>query len=752
MSDALERLRKPLAGRYTVERELGRGGMAIVYLAEDLKHHRKVAVKVLRPELAAALGTERFLREIEIAAQLTHPHILPLHDSGQADEFLYYVMPYIEGESLRQRLRRETQLPVDEALRITEQVASALEYAHRHDVIHRDIKPENILLHEGEAMVTDFGIALAVTAAAGDRLTETGLSLGTPAYMSPEQVAGDRDVDGRSDIYSLACVLYEMLAGDPPFTGATPQVILARHMTDPVPPITTARSAVPTPVAAAIDKALGKARADRFGSAQAFADALRAEPKGVEPVLKSIAVLPFANLSPDPENEYFSDGMTEEIINALVHLEDLHVASRSSSFAFKGLAPDIAEVGAKLNVGTVLEGSVRASGERLRITAQLIKVADGYHLWSERYDRRMKDVFDIQDEIAHAIVEALRVRLLGADGTRLPKRGTQDLEAYHLYLKGRHHWMQRGEGLSRCIPFFEQAIEKDPRFAQPHAGLADAYSLLGFYGLVPSPVAHPKARRAAERAVVLDEELAEAHYSLGLCETYFGWDMDVAESKFRRAIELDPSMALARVWLSVTLAALGHAAEAAAEAERAQELEPISPIINAMAGMAHHLAGQPVRAREAAQRALEIDPTLETAHWVNGLVASTESKYDDAVSALENAASYSQRSPMMLAYLGGAYALSARETDAREILAELQHRSERGVISSGFASLVNLCLGELDLAFEQLERAFEERYPCIWTWGTSSPGSRVPLSDPRLISLLDRPELKWLERVTRQGQ
>ncbi len=752
MSDPMERLKTALADRYTVDRELGRGGMALVYLADDLKHNRRVAVKVLRPDLAAALGPERFLREIEIAAQLTHPHILPLHDSGEADGFLYYVMPHVEGESLRQRLNRQIQLPIEDALRFTEQVASALDYAHRHDVIHRDIKPENILLHEGEAVVTDFGIALAVTVAGGDRLTETGLSLGTPAYMSPEQVAGDRDVDGRSDIYSLACVLYEMLAGDPPFTGATPQVILARHVTDPAPPITTARSAAPAPVAAALAKALGKARTDRFDSAHAFSEALRTGPKEAEPDLKSIAVLPFANLSPDPENEYFSDGMTEEIINALVHVEDLHVASRSSSFAFKGLAPDITEVGAKLKVATVLEGSVRASGDRLRITAQLIKVADGYHLWSERYDRRMKDVFDIQDEIAHAIVEALRVRLLGGDGTRLPKRGTQDLEAYHLYLKGRHHWLQRGETLSRCIPLFEQAIEKDPHYAQPHAGLADAYSILGFYGFVPSLVAYSKARTAAERAVALDEELAEAHYSLGLSEMYYGWDMDAAASEFSRSVELNPTMALARVWLAQVYAVLGRVVESAAEAERGQELEPISPIINAMAGMAHYLAGRFVRAREAAQRALEIDATLGIAHWVTGLAATAESKYGDAVNAFESAASYTDRSPMMLMYLGGAYALSGRETDAREILAELEHRSEHGAISTGFASLVHLCLGELDLALGQLQRAFEERFPCVWSWSTSAPGWPLPHSDSRLVLLWDRPELKWLERVAPQGE
>jgi serine/threonine-protein kinase len=567
--------------------------------------------------------------------------------------------------------------------------------------------------------------------------------------MSPEQIAGDRDVDARTDIYSLGCVLYEMLAGDPPFTGATPQVILARHVTDPPPPITTARSSVPAPLAAALGKALGKARADRFDSAQALSEALRTEPMEADPDLKSIAVLPFANLSPDPDNEYFSDGMTEEIINALVHLEDLHVASRSSSFAFKGLSPDIAEVGAKLRVSTVLEGSVRRSGDRLRITAQLIKVADGYHLWSERYDRRMKDVFDIQDDIANAIVEALKVRLLGVDANRLMKRGTQDLEAYHLYLKGWHLWLQRGDGLSKCIPYFEQAIEKDPHYAQPYTGLVGAYCILGFYGLVPSLDAYSKVRTAAERAVALDDGLAEAHYSLGLCEMYYGWNMDSAASKFRRAIKLDPSMALAHVWLSLTYAILGRIPESVAETEHAQELEPISPVINSIAGFAHYFGGRPVHAREAAQRALEIDPTFPTAHWVLGLAATVEAKYEDAVNDFENAALYTHRSPVMLMFLGTAYARSGRETDARDILGELRHESQRGTVYSAFAYQVNFHLGELELAFEQLTRAFEERSNIVW-W-VAAPGYAWPRSDPRLASLLDRPELNWLNRLTPEG-
>jgi serine/threonine-protein kinase len=331
----LERLKTALADRYTIEREIGSGGMATVFLAEDCKHHRQVAIKVLRPDLSAVLGANRFLNEITVTANLQHPHILPLHDSGEADSLLYYVMPYVEGESLRQRLNREKQLPIEDALRITAQIAEALESAHRQGVVHRDIKPENVLMREGHAVVADFGIALAVTAAGGERLTGTGLPLGTPNYMSPEQVAGEREIDSRSDVYSLACVLYEMLAGDPPFTASTLRAVLLKHVSEPAPAIDAVRSGVPQPVAAAISRALGKAPADRFESAKAFAEALFAAAKEAEPEIKSIVVLPFENLSPDPDNAFFADGLTEELIAELSELRQLRVISRTSAMQFK---------------------------------------------------------------------------------------------------------------------------------------------------------------------------------------------------------------------------------------------------------------------------------------------------------------------------------------------------------------------------------------------------------------------------------
>jgi len=430
VTDPLARLRAVLADRYTIDRELGRGGMAIVFLAQDQKHHRKVAIKVLKPELAAALGRDRFLREIETAAGLNHPHILPLHDSGEADGLLYYVIPYVEGESLRERLDRERQLALEDALQIAREVADALGYAHAHNVLHRDIKPGNILLSAGHALVTDFGIARAITFTGGGQLTEVGTLVGTPAYMSPEQVDGSQYIDGRADLYSLGCVLFEMLVGEPPFRGSSLTSLIANRLSSPTPSPRAFRQLVPEAVDAAVRKAMADLPADRFATAAQFAEALgTARPSEPTPVAvpdRSIAVLPFKNQSSDPESEYFSDGIAEEIINALAQLPGLQVAARTSSFAFKGKGADIAEVGAKLKVATVLDGSVRKAGNRVRITAQLVSVSDGYHLWSERYDSELDDVFAIQDHIARAIAQRFEVMLASPTG-----RFAQQMAAAH---------------------------------------------------------------------------------------------------------------------------------------------------------------------------------------------------------------------------------------------------------------------------------------------------------------------------------
>ena len=578
MQSLLDRLQDALAGRYTIERELGHGGMATVYLAEDLKHRRRVALKVISPELASALGTDRFLREIHFAARLTHPHILPLHDSGEADGLPYYVMPYVEGVSLRGRLIREPQLPIEEALGITREVADALNYAHHRDVVHRDIKPENILFQTGHAVVSDFGIARAISMADKGRVTGTGIAVGTPGYMSPEQAGGIDQLDGRSDLYSLGCVLFEMLAGDPLFTGSV-QAILARQVLEPLPHLRTFRDTVPEWLEQAVTRALANAPVDRFAGVAEFIAALSSPSPATiaEPATRrveatpapehSIAVLPFVNLSADPENGYFCDGMTEEILNALSAVPSLRVASRTSSFAFKDAPQDIRAIGAKLRVRAVLEGSVRRADTKLRVTAQLINAADGFHLWSHAYDREMKDVFAVQDEIARAIVNALKVNLGSDPGIALVEPHTDNLEAYALYLKARYLWRRKSaSALQKGIEYFEQAIALDPSYSLAYAGLADSYITLGYWNYLPPKQVFPRAKAAAESAVGIDDRLAEAHTSRGCVYLLYDWDWARAEQEFLRAIQLKDGYATAHFWYACYLWAMGRPAESVDQA------------------------------------------------------------------------------------------------------------------------------------------------------------------------------------------
>jgi serine/threonine protein kinase/tetratricopeptide (TPR) repeat protein len=581
MTDLLTRFRESLADRYAIEREVGRGGMATVYLAHDVRHHRPVAVKVLHPHLALSLGPDRFLREIQIAARLQHPHIVPLYDSGQSGDVLYYVMPFIDGESLRQRLQREHRLPLDDAVHLARSVASALDYAHRHQIVHRDIKPENVMLHDGEAMVTDFGIAKAVSVAASDNLTQTGTAVGTPAYMSPEQASGEADLDGRSDIYSLGAMLYEMVGGVTPFTGATMQAIIARLFTDPVPSLQLQRDETPEWLDAAVLKALAKRPADRYATAAQLAQALTPPAGGTTPpgmpagtgATKSIAVLPFVNMSADPENEYFTDGIAEEIINALTKINALRVASRTSSFAFKGKSEDISEIGRKLKVSTVLEGGVRKAGNRLRVTAQLVSVADGSNLWSERYDRQLEDVFAIQDEIAGNIVRALRVVLSPEEKRAIEKAPTENVQAYEYYLRGRqffHQWSRTG--IQHARRMFERAIEIDPKYATAYAGIADCCSFLYMYW-DGSKANLEGADTASAKALEVDPDLAEAHasrgFALSLKRDYAG-----ARREFERAIGLNPKLYEVYYFFARACMQEGNVEEAARHFAQAAQVRP----------------------------------------------------------------------------------------------------------------------------------------------------------------------------------
>jgi serine/threonine protein kinase/Flp pilus assembly protein TadD len=580
----LDRLRGALAQSYTIDRELGRGGMATVYLAQDGKHERLVALKVLHPDLAATLGPERFLREIKLAARLNHPHILPLHDSGEAEGFLYYVMPYVEGESLRERLDRERQLPIEEAVHHARAIASALDYAHRQQIVHRDIKPENVMLYEGEAMVMDFGIAKAVSSAGADTLTQTGMMVGTPAYVSPEQAAGETNLDGRSDQYSLACMLYEMLSGERAFSGPTAQAVMAKRFTDTVKPLRSLRGSIPESVERAVTRAMSTDVAARYKTAAQFAQALASSsfstptdtstlPQQTISSAKSVAVIPFSNMSTDAENEYFADGMAEEIINALSKIQSLRVASRTVSFALKGKNEDLTEVGRKLHVSTVLDGSVRRMGNRVRITAQLVNVADGYQLWSDRYDREMEDIFAIQDDISQSIVKALRVILSEDEKKAIEKARTVNVEAYDYYIRGRQFFHQlRRKSLEYARQMFKRAIDVDPEYALAYAGVADCCSLLYMY-FDANDVNLSQADLASRKALELEPGLAEAHVARGLAVS-LSKKYDEAEHEYESAMRLDPKLFEAAYFFARARLAQGQPAEAAKLFERASSLRP----------------------------------------------------------------------------------------------------------------------------------------------------------------------------------
>ncbi len=598
------------AGRYVLGAEIGRGGMAIVYRARDERHDREVAVKVLHRDIAASLGPDRFLREIQTAARLNHPHIIPLHDSGESDGLLYYVMPFIDGCTLRQRLQIEKRLPVSQAVGIGRQVAAALEYAHRLGIVHRDVKPENVMLYEGEALVMDFGIAKALIAAGGDTLTRTGSTLGTPAYMSPEQAAGGDDVDSRSDQYSLACMIYEMLAGVPPFTGASAQAIIAKRFVEVPKPVGTFANGVPAVVERAVSRALSREPAGRFSTTLEFSVALEAgadvaSAQKANGARQSIAVLPFANMSADPENEYFSDGIAEEIINSLTKVQALDVVSRTSAFAFRSTNEDIREIGRKLEVRTVLEGSVRKAANRLRVTAQLIDVQSGYHLWSERYDREIADIFAIQDEIADNIVKALRVVLTAREHMALKKSATRDVRAYEYYLRGRQLFHQhRRETHVRARELYRRAIEIDPNYALAYAGIADSASFQYMY--VGGEERHlEEADTASRRALELDPSAAEAHASRGIALTLTR-KYPEAESELAEAMRLDPTLFEAPYFYARTALAQANYALAAEMYERAAALRPDDYQAVALSIAVLNKLDRPEAARDANVRALAL--------------------------------------------------------------------------------------------------------------------------------------------------
>jgi len=706
-----------LAGRYTIERELGRGGMATVYLAEETKHGRKVAIKVLRSGLAASLGAERFLREIGIAARLSHPHIVPLIDSGDAGGLLYYVQPHVPGGSLRERLARERRLPVKDVLRIAQEVGAGLDFAHRNGFVHRDVKPENILFADGTAVLADFGVARACyapgVAPLTDVVTDAGLAVGTPEYMSPEQASGEVNLGNPSDVYSLACVVYEMLTGAPPLVGAGARATMAKHVTERPRPVRALRPEVPAAVERALDKALAKDPLERFSSVADFTTALQAEGAAgpIAPATtRSIAVLPFVNASPDPENEYLSDGITDELIDALAKIAGLRVSSRTSVFALKGKPLDVRAVGALLGAAVVLEGTVRKSAQNLRITAQLTSTDDGRLLWSQRFDRKLVDVFTIQDDIAGTIVRTLRATSFADLAEHVPRRYTENIQAYGLYLKGRYAWNKRTqEGVAEAIGFFEQAIAEDPDYAPAYAGLADSYALDVDYRSIPVAEAYTRAKDYARKALALDESVPSAHASLAWTLFVYDWDWDGAEREFRRAIELNPRYGSAHQWFAFLLSSRGEHDAALLEGLTAVELDPGSVSARRGVGWLYYYARRYDQARDHLARAIEMNPMADESHRVLAMTLALQGNVADAERILREAVALPGAGAYTQATLAWVFGRAGKREEATQILSALEAQAQRGYVSPVAFAIAHIGLGNLDTALDWVERAYDDR-------------------------------------------
>jgi serine/threonine protein kinase/Tfp pilus assembly protein PilF len=712
-------LEQALGGRYVVEGEVGRGGMATVYKAYDVRHGRAVAVKVLRPDLSAILGVERFRREIAIASQLSHPHIVPLIDSGELQEsgsaqrLLYYVSQFVPGGSLRDRLRAEGRLELREALRVATEIGDALDFAHRGGVVHRDVKPENILFADGHALLADFGLARACNQTADTSLTEVGLALGTPAYMSPEQALGQSDIAAAADIYSLACVLYEMLVGALPFEGSSAALILAAQLKGQPRSPRVVRPEIPAHVDQAILRALAPEPQGRFRSVQEFLDALTISnpvPKrGV--AARSLAVLPFVNATHDAANDYLSDGLTDELIDALSRIRELRVAARTSVFSFKGRELDVRSVGALLGVSLVTEGSVRREGDRIRVSVRLLAAESGEVLWSERFERRLDDIFRLQDEIVATVVAALRHGWIPELAEPLPQRYAGSSKAYALYLQGRHAWntLRSNQGFHSAVSFFRAAIAEDSRFAPAYAGLADCYALHADYARVPVSEGFALARSYAEQALAIDDSLAEAHASLGWIRFIYDWDWIGARSAFRRALEYAPYYVPAHQWHAFLLMASGEVREALLEGHEAADLDPASAVVRRSLGWLNYYAERHEMAARHLERAIDLDPVQEESYRVLGLVLVAQERFADALRVLGEAVALPEASDYTRAVLGAALAGAGQTAETEALLRALEERALATYVSPVCFAILNVALGRRAAAFDWIERAIAER-------------------------------------------
>ncbi|UCC84538.1 MAG: protein kinase [Gemmatimonadota bacterium] len=767
MTDQLEHLKTALADRYTIEREIGAGGMATVYLAQDLKHRRQVAIKVLRPELAASLGVERFMREIEIAANLTHPHILPLFDSGEADGFLYYVMPFIEGESLRQRLEREVKLDVQEGIRLTDQIASALSHAHERGLVHRDIKPENILLAGDQAIVADFGIARAVEAAGGERLTGTGLALGTPAYMSPEQAFGEAKIDGRSDVYALGCVVYEMVAGRAPFEGTTPQELLAKHAVEAVPSLRTSDPQVPLFLERAVERALAKSPDERFQTASEFAGALTAETVvarvgrrrwqrravvgavagvivvaaawvlftlGGGPAYERLAVLPPDNLMNDPEQEYFVAGVHNALILELQQA-GVAVIARTSVLQYEDTQTPIREIARELDVDALIEASVSRAGDSVEIQ---VAVVDGrtQQYVGDRITRRsdLRNVERLYRGLTGAIAAEIQLALTPQAEAHLASARPVNAQVYDAYLKGLFLANRfTPTDMDQALEYFEQALLLDSTYALAQTGIATVWIYRASVSLTTPREAAAHASVAIRQALALDSTLAEVQYLVAANRHWLEWDWMGAEAAYLKTIEINPSYMNVRAGYSIFLTWMGRLEEARIQMELALALDPLNATLKAVNG--HLLCHERRYAEgiEELQAALRIEPNHPVAYSNLAWAYHMTGNYDGALAMLRKLFPGDQELDVAL---DRGYAEGGYRTALRRYAETLAARPEAAERLSWVVAFIYAWAGEKERTLEWLELAYQAHDPNLPAF--NSEDFELVHDDPRYQELRRR--------------
>ncbi|MGB3862640.1 MAG: protein kinase, partial [Candidatus Aminicenantaceae bacterium] len=671
------------------------------------------------------------------------------YDLGEEKGSHFITMEYVPGEDLRSSIRRFGQLPIGKSISITKQICEGLAEAHRLGVIHRDLKSSNIMIDkEGNVRIMDFGIARSLEAKG---ITGAGVMIGTPEYMSPEQVEG-KEVDQRSDIYSLGVILYEMVTGRVPFEGDTALSVAMKHKSEIPKNPRELNAQISEDLSRVVLKCMEKDKKKRYRNTEGLLSELEkikspiAESITVSEWKNSIAVLPFTNISADPEQEYFCDGISEELINSLTQISDLRIVARTSAFSFKGKDVDIEEIGRKLKVDKVLEGSVRKAGNRLRITAQLINVSDGYHLWSERYDREMEDVFAIQDEISLAIVDNLKIKLLREEKAAVLKRSTNNLEAYNLYLKGIYYLRTYPgkKGFNEANGYFQQALQKDPNYAMAYYGLSEAYLNISYWGNVPPKVAYPKAKAYAKKALEIDETIGEAHGALGFIHTIYDWDWKAAERELRQAIELSPNSATTHMYYSFFLTNTERHKEAIIEAQRGQELDPVSSFINAFAGLTICFGGQYDRAIEELKMTLTMHPNHFIARYHLAWAYHAKSMIKESIAEREKAVELSGGVPWVVMMLAIAYYASGEKAQADKLFDSLKQRSRNEYVAPMCFFFIHLARGNLNQAYKWLKRAGEEHdgYLC-WSRVMPKDFYQVP-DEPRIKTLLKRTGIKMM--------